>query len=295
MKDTVTPYNDNDVHGPSLGSVPVTVLILTQNEELNIERCLASVGWADQVIVIDSGSSDRTVEFARASGSEVVNQAWLGFGAQRAFALRLPQVANEWIYFIDADEWVSSGLAAEVESAIQTPDVSAFSQRFRLIFQGSWIRHCGWYTGSWITRLMRRADAEYVHASTGERPTIHGRTAKLSNDLIDEDLKGLATWLHKHVEYAVLDASLQLHANQRSRVRRLIAVRRHSPMPFGRALAKEVYVLLPFPGMSIFFYMYIVRAGFLDGKQGLRFCLYHAWFRMTARALREDRATGERK
>ena len=83
------------------------VVVLTRDEEVNIARCLASVGWAAQVVVIDSGSADQTVPLARSLGADVVEQPWLGFSAQREFALRLPEIRHDWVYFVDADEWVS--------------------------------------------------------------------------------------------------------------------------------------------------------------------------------------------
>ena len=99
------PYQVGD--DPPPGSVPVSVIVLTLNEEPNIRRCLASVGWADQVVVVDAGSVDGTVSAARSLGAEVVEQPWLGFSAQREYALRLPVLRHDWVYFVDADEWVS--------------------------------------------------------------------------------------------------------------------------------------------------------------------------------------------
>ena len=106
------PYRAGD--DPPPGSVPLSVVVLTLNEEPNIRRCLASVAWADQVVVVDSGSADRTVPLAQAAGAEVVEQPWLGFSAQRECSLRLPLLRHDWVYFVDADEWVSPQLAAEI-------------------------------------------------------------------------------------------------------------------------------------------------------------------------------------
>ena len=93
------------------GKCPVSVIVLSRNEEPNIRRCLDSVAWADQVVVVDSGSTDDTVPIARSLGAEVVEQPWLGFSDQREFALRLPLLRHDWVYFVDADEWVSPQLA----------------------------------------------------------------------------------------------------------------------------------------------------------------------------------------
>src|ERR1700722_15615727 len=97
------PYQVGD--DPLPGSVPVSVVVLTLNEEPNIRRCLASVGWADQVVVVDSGSTDETVAVAKSMGAEVVEQPWLGFSGQRECAMRLPLIRHDWVHFVDADQW----------------------------------------------------------------------------------------------------------------------------------------------------------------------------------------------
>ena len=118
------PYAAGD--GPVPGSVPVSVVVLTRDEEPNIGRCLTSLAWADQVLVVDSGSADRTVPIARSRGAEVVEQPWLGYSGQREFALRMPQLRHDWVYFVDADEWVSPQLAEEIGAALRAPSCAAF-------------------------------------------------------------------------------------------------------------------------------------------------------------------------
>ena len=197
------PYQAGD--DPPPDSVPVSVVILTLNEEPNIRRCLASVAWADQVMVVDSGSADRTVPLARAAGAEVVDQPWLGFSAQREYALRLPLLRHDWVYFVDADEWVSPQLATEIAMKLADPQCAGFAHRLRLVFMGTWIRHCGWYPGSWVVRLVDRRYTKYDGSLVGERACVDGRVGRLDNDIVDEDRKGLAAWLHKHVRYAELE------------------------------------------------------------------------------------------
>ena len=199
------PYQAGD--DPPPGSVPVSVVVLTLNEEPNIRRCLASVAWADQVVVVDSGSADGTVPVARSLGAEVVEQPWLGFSAQREFALRLPLIRHDWVYFVDADEWVSPQLAAEIAAQLADPHCAGFAHRLRLVFMGTWIRHCGWYPGSWVVRLVDRRYTKYDGSLVGERACVDGPVRRLDNDIVDEDRKGLAAWLHKHVRYAQLEAS----------------------------------------------------------------------------------------
>jgi glycosyltransferase involved in cell wall biosynthesis len=278
-------------------SVPLTVVVLARDEEVNIERCLASVGWADQAVVIDSGSADKTVPLAWVAGADVVEQPWLGFSAQREFALRLPEVRNDWVYFVDADEWVSPQLAAEISARLAEPGCAGFSHRLRLVFQGTWIRHCGWYAGSWVVRLVDRRYTKYDGSLVGERARVDGQVRRLANDIVDEDLKGLAAWLHKHVRYAQLERDRRgTPVPLRDRVRRFRARDAGDTRPLSRAILKDVvYPSVPAKSVTTFVYMYVFRLGILDGRAGLRFCLFHAWYQAVVSALcAEDRAPDRR-
>jgi len=273
-------------HEPPPASVPVSAVVLKRDEEPNIGRCLASLAWADQIVVVDSGSSDGTIPVARSLGAEVVEQPWLGFSAQREFALRIPLLRHDWVYFVDADEWVSSQLAAEIAARLADPQCAGFAQRFRLVFLGTWIRHCGWYRGSWIVRLVDRRYTKYDGSLVGERPRVDGPVLRLASDIVDEDRKGLAAWLRKHVGYAELESERRRGSvSMRDRLR---AMRRDgSSRPMVRSVLKElVFPSVPAKPAAIFLYMYIVRFGFLDGMAGFRFCFYHAWFEMSVASLR---------
>ena len=281
------PYRIGDDPGP--GGVPVSVVVLTKDEEPNIGRCLASVSWADQAVVVDSGSTDDTVQAARSLGAEVIEQHWLGFSAQREFALRLPQIRNDWVYFVDADEWVSPQLAAEIAAHLRTPSCAGFAHRLRLVFQGTWIRHCGWYRGSWVVRLVDRRWTKYDGSLVGERACVNGPVHRLANDIVDEDLKGLASWLHKHVRYAQLEA--QRRDTPAPVLRRLhVLGKRADSRPLIRAAMKDVvFPSVPAKPLALFIYMYFIRLGLLDGQAGLRFCFYHAWYESSVSALRAER------
>jgi glycosyltransferase involved in cell wall biosynthesis len=279
-------YRDGD--DPPPDSVPVSVVVLTLNEEPNIQRCLASVAWADQVVVVDSGSVDGTVALARAAGAEVVEQPWLGYSAQRESSLRLPLLRHDWVYFVDADEWVSPQLAAEIGMRLADPQCVGFTHRLRLVFMGTWIRHCGWYPGSWVVRLVDRRYTKYDGNVVGERACVDGRTRRLNNDIVDEDRKGLAVWLHKHVHYAEL--KYEQRGNARHLMERLRALRYSgSTRPLSRSILKEViFPAIPAKSAALFLYMYIVRLGFLDGMAGFRFCFYHMWCEVSVASLRAE-------
>jgi glycosyltransferase involved in cell wall biosynthesis len=280
------PYQVNDQ--PVRGAVQLSVVILTQDEESNIRRCLASVAWADQVVVVDSGSRDDTTAIARSHGAEVVEQQWLGFSLQREFALRLP-LRHDWVYFVDADEWVPPQLAAEIAARLQAPACAGYAHRLRLVFQGTWIRHCGWYRGSWVVRLVDRRYTKYDGSLVGERACVDGPVGRLCNDIVDDDLKGLASWLHKHVRYAELEA--QRRGLPRSFVSRFRGLRsRTDSRPLIRAVFKDaIFPAVPAKPIALFVYMYVIRLGFLDGPAGLRFCFFHAWYETSVGAFQADR------
>lgn len=278
------PYGPCDQ--PAQGSVPVSVVVLARDEEPNIRRCLASVAWAEQVVVVDSGSLDGTVPIARELGAEVVEQPWLGFSAQREFALRHGALRRDWVYFVDADEWVPPQLAREIAGRLRAPSCSAFAHRFRLVFQGTWIRHCGWYSGSWLIRLVDRRYAKFDGSIVGERVSVDGPVERLAHDLVDEDQKGLAAWLRKHIGYAELEG--QRRGKRPPLATRMRALRqRDGRRPLVRAVLKDViFPFVPAKPAALFLYMYVVRLGVLDGRAGLRFCLFHAWHEAIVAALR---------
>lgn len=264
------------------GTVPVTVIVLTRDEEVNVAHALSSAAWAAQVVVVDSGSTDRTVQIARTAGATVVETHWRGFGAQREFALRMPEVEHDWVYFLDADEWVSDDLAVAITAAVQSGVHDAYWQYVRLVFQGRWIRHCGWYPSARLVRLMRRSRSNYPQVGFSEHPAVNGTVGPLGADIVDEDQKGLAAWLHKHVRYAELEA-----ARRAARVSGLARRRSHESRI--RFLLKDVVApRVPARPLLTFLYMYVLRAGFLDGRQGLIFCLLHGWFQVVVQQLQEQ-------
>jgi glycosyltransferase involved in cell wall biosynthesis len=282
------PWRPGD--DPRPRSVPVSVVVLTRDEGVNIGRCLASVAWADQAVVVDSGSADRTVPIARSLGADVVEQTWLGFSAQREFALRLPEVRNNWIYFVDADEWVSPQLAREIAARLRSPDCVAFIHRLRLVFLNTWIRHCGWYSASGVVRLVDRRYTKYDGSLVGERACVDGPIGRLANDIVDEDLKGLANWLHKHIRYAELE---QRNRGQpvrvRERIRRFRSRDRTGTKPVARVILKDlVFPVIPARPLAVFLYMYVIRLGLLDGRAGLRFCFFHAWYEAVVDGLQAE-------
>ncbi|WP_250281195.1 MULTISPECIES: glycosyltransferase family 2 protein [unclassified Frankia] len=274
---------------PPPGSVPVTAIILARDERRDIARAVRSAGWCAQVVVVDSGSTDGTPQIARELGATVWEQPWRGFAGQREWAMRQPGVQHDWVYFLDADEWVPVALAAEIAERLGREDCAAYTHRRRFFFLGRWIAHCGWYANSWQARLLDRRSASFATAEEfSERPSVNGTILPLEHDVIDQDSKGLACWLHKHITYAELEARRRgTSSGPLRQLRRVLGPdRATSSRPLSRAIARDVVLpLLPCKMVVTFVYMYVFRSGWRDGWQGLAFCLHRAWHEKMIRLL----------
>ena len=169
----------------------VSACVITKNEEANIRECLESVSWADEIVVVDSFSTDRTVEIARAFTDKVIQRAWPGINAQRQFALE--QAAGEWVFCIDADERVSPELRESIEAAFRDgdPDCDGFLCPRLTHFLGRWIRHSGWYP-DYKLRLFRRSKGRFGDNDPHDRVLLDGPTRKLRGDLIHHTYRDLA-------------------------------------------------------------------------------------------------------
>lgn len=262
-------------------SVPLSILIITGNEEINIRQALENVcGWADEVFVVDSFSTDRTVEIAREIGAQVIQNPWPGYSEQRNWALDHLPFRNEWVFILDADEYLSNELKAEIE-AILNEDGRGFDGFYvnrRFIFYGKWIRHCGWYP-CWILRLFRHRLGRYENRPVDEHVLLNGRVGECRNDLVHRDLRDMSYWIAKHIHYAKLNTMADEQLSRREG-----ANERIQPNLFGsqaerrRFLKERVFRHLPARAFWYFLYRYIFRLGFLDGQEGLVFCLMHAIF-----------------
>lgn len=263
----------------------LTVLILAQNEEKNIVRSICSViKIAKRILVVDSGSTDRTIELAKQNGAEVVlHSPFVNYATQFNWGLDHTNIDTNWILRLDADEQVTPELAKEIESALEEhsqDDVNGFEVRCRIIFMGRWIRHGGTYPLI-IPRLFRRGFGRVEMRKMDEHTLIQGKVMRFQNDLIHYDFKGLHEWIDKHNKYSVRECQDyferketheeqmkgNLTGNQRQRK---------------RFLKNGVYYNLPlFLRAHLYFiYRYYIRLGFLDGKEGKIFCFLQAyWYR----------------
>jgi len=261
----------------------VSVLIPVKNEEANLPACLESVRWADEVFVVDSQSSDATARVAESAGAHVVPFRYRGTGPKKKnWSLANLPFRNEWVLIVDADERVPPELAREIQESVRRPDgPDGYYLNRRLIFFGRWIRHCGWYP-SWNLRLFRHRLGRYETAGAGapnagdnevhEHVLLQGTAGYLRHDLLHHDYKSLFHYLERHNRYSDWDARVY----RELRLQPLFAADRlEGPLRRKRFL-KRLWVRLPFRPLLFFLYMYVLRAGFLDGRAGLHFCLLAA-------------------
>lgn len=256
--------------------VPVTVMIFTLNEEIHLPSCLAALSWADDVVVVDSFSTDGTEAIARRAGARFFQHRFAGFGSQRNWALDHAAPRHDWVLMMDADERVTPELAEEIAGVIEPAptQVGAYRLRRRLYMWGRWVRYSSLYP-NWVVRLIHRSHVRYVDRGHAETQSVHGEIRQLENDLIDENLRPIEEWFGRQNRYARKEADYELAAEERQRG--WVTLLSRDPL-VRRAAIKKVSWRLPMRPVAYFLYAYIWRRGFLDGKDGLIFCLMKALY-----------------
>ncbi len=262
-------------------TAPVSVLIPTLDEELNLPACLDSVAWADQVFVVDSFSSDRTVAIARERGAEVVQHRFESYARQKNWALETLPFRHDWVLIVDADERVTPELRDEIASIVGLPPSPGGPRGYyvnrRFIFLGRWIRHAGWYP-SWNLRLFQHRFGRYDDREVHEHVVLDGRSGYLEHDLLHLDSRGLEAFVARHNRYSSLEAAARLRAATGAPPRaRLRGSLLGSPVARKRLLRERVWPRVPAKPLALFVYMYLVRQGFRDGRVGFAFCVFHTF------------------
>lgn len=192
----------------------ISVVIITKNEEANIERCLKSVVWADEIVVVDSDSTDRTVEIARQYQARVFTVVFKGYGPAKQEAVK--QSTGEWILSIDADEEVTPALAREIREKLANPgDIDGFFVKRRTNFLGRWIYHCGWYPDP-ILRVFRKANGNFNDAVVHEKVEVRGRTGCLKGELLHYSYPDLESYLRRFNRYTTLGAEAAYEKGRRT-------------------------------------------------------------------------------
>lgn len=222
---------------------PVSAVVITLNEEAAIEACLRGLSWCEEIVVVDSGSSDSTVAMATARGAKVVSQAWLGYGKQKAFAVN--QAANDWVLCVDADEIVSPQLRGSIEAALQEPAHAAYEMPRCNRFMGRYLRHGEGYP-DWNLRLFDRRRARWSDDPVHEHVKTAETVGRLDGDLLHESAETLQSYLEKQNRYTSLQAEALFQRGVRPSALKMVL----SPM-------------------VRFLKFYVLRLGFLDGVPGL--------------------------
>ena len=259
----------------------LTVIVLTYDEELNLPDTLESVeGLDSEVFVVDSGSTDRTVEIAKEKGTRIFEHPFLNYGAQRNWAIQNLPIETEWMLHLDADERLTPELRENIKWALEdaADGVSGFLLRRRTVFLGQWIKHGGIYP-TYHARLFRRGKGRCEERLYDQHYVVDGTVEKLSGDMIDTT-QDLSAWTARHARWAAMEAEELLLEGDPSG--RLAAKALGNPMERRRWLRNRVYNHLPLflRPVLYFLYRYLLRLGFLDGKRGL---VYHflqgCWYR----------------
>lgn len=245
-----------------------SILILTLNEEDNIADCIDSVSWADDVVVLDSFSSDRTCEIAKAKGARVYQRAFDDFGSQRNYALDELEFKYDWVFHLDADERFNDDLKQECERMITLDEKSAYFVPNRIIFLGQWIKRCTQYPYPQV-RLIKRGEVRFAKAGHGQKEDAAQRGVGHIDVAYDHYnfSKGIEDWIAKHNRYSSEEARLASAIARRP----ILECMSGDAMARKRAL-KSWFVRLPARPWIKFFYLYFVKLGFLDGYAGLVYC-----------------------
>jgi glycosyltransferase involved in cell wall biosynthesis len=228
--------------------MPVSVIVITLNEERNIQACLETVRWADEIILVDSHSTDRTIEIAKQYTDKIFLSDFKGYSRNKTMAVQ--QATSEWILWIDADERIPAALADEIQQVVKTnPVENGFEMPRKAIFLGRWIRHCGWYPG-YVLRLFRKDKARFSDLAVHEGVVLEGARRRLQNDIIHHTDDSLEHYLWKLNRYTTMAAQERFERRKRAGIWSIL-----------------------FHPWHLFIKMYFWRLGFLDGVEGLMLCL----------------------
>jgi glycosyltransferase involved in cell wall biosynthesis len=228
----------------------LSVVVITSNEEARLRDCLLSVAWADEIVVVDAQSTDKTASIAREFTDHVFVRPWPGFAMQKNFGLE--QATGDWLLSLDADEEVTAALKDEIVATIARPD-AAVGYRIprRNMFWGRWVRHGGLYP-DWQLRLFRRGRGAFLTPAVHESVRVDGEVGRLRAALVHRSYRDVSDFLQRADRYSTLAAEAGIAE--------------------GRAMRRRDLVLRP---AGRFFSMYVVRGGVLDGWRGfLLACLY---------------------
>lgn len=277
----------------------LSAVILTWNEEQNLPQCLRSLKpLGCPILIVDSGSTDQTAAIARASGASVVQHAFRTHNEQWAWAMQELPLATDWVIGLDSDQSLTPELAEELKRKFGGPvpaDIDGFYVCRRQIFRGRWIRHGGYYP-KYLLKIFRRDRVFFDESDLVDHHFyVPGRTEALKHDILEDNRKeyDLIFWIEKHTRYAALIAREEYERRTREIVSPIRPSLFGSPDQRGLALRARWRQLPLFVRPVLYFiYRYLVRGGWMDGKQGFLFHFLHAfWFRVVIDAQLDEYLT----
>lgn len=270
-------------------TLPVTAIVLTRDEEINIERCLRCLARVDDIVIVDSGSTDATLDLARAARPDIriFSHQFRDFGAQRNWAIEHTKAKHDWILFVDADERCTDSLLDEIEAWLDEPGkkVGGFIAG-RTYFLGRWLKHATLYP-SYQLRLLKRGEVSFRKSGHGQQEVTNGELHYFKESWRHEALsKGLEQWIDRHNRYSSEEAEFILQLRQEKLAWRDLLAK--DPILRRRSLKR---LAAKFPGRPWlrFLYTYLWRRGFLDGRPGLIYCLLRLAHDMQIMAKLEER------
>lgn len=261
------------------------VIVLTFNEEKHLERCIKSLkGIADRILVVDSFSTDRTLEIAQGYDAQILQHKWLNYATQFNWALSQLPPDTDWVLRIDADEYLTPELLEQIQKYLPqvSPEIDGVIFGRRMTFQGRLLRHGGIFPSK-VLRLFRYGRGQCEQRWMDEHIKVSGLTIELQGELIDDNLKSLTWWTEKHNSYASREAVDLLNLEYAFMPRDSVAsLAKNSEIGLKRWLKESVYSRIPkgVRAFAYFFYRYIICLGFLDGYAGASFHILQGfWYR----------------
>lgn len=249
----------------------ISVLILTYNEERNISACLDSVAWSDDVLVVDSFSTDSTMQLVARKGVRMIQNRFLNFAQQRNFGLENGKLKHDWVLHLDADELVTPALKDELERLANSAKYDAYRLASKMIFQGRWLKYAGMYP-SYQVRFGRRDKLSFIQVGHGQREVLPPeRIGTMRESLLHYSFgKGLQDWVDKHNRYSSAEAQYSL--SEEGEAIDWVGLFCINDAMRRRRSFKRLSSRLPCRPLLRFCYMYLLRRGFLDGLPGYHYC-----------------------
>lgn len=281
------------LNSQSSTACPVSVIVLTYNEEANIAACLESLrGFSEDVFIVDSFSTDGTLEIAQKYNAKLYQNPWQDWATQRNWALDHLNPAHDWVFFLDADERVTPEFATELQHqlAAATPELSGLNVHFRFFFLNRPLKFA--YESPPVMRLIRRGRGRWQGKGAREYASITGQVLTIKNKLDHWDQKGLDAWIAKQTDNALREVRLHTLAAASDSRRQSTKGPGTSERPWRRWLRAHIYESLPrlWRAFPYFIYRLIIRGGILDGRAGFAYCfLQGLWYPLLIDMMLEEK------